>query len=384
MDGRKIARILLVVFCFLLLTAVFQFKVKGEMVDFEVNYKAAKRFQMGETLYRSEDGHYQFKYSPFSAFLYLPLSLLPLAAAKAVWFGLILASSIGIFYLSLKLIKPEAGAFRACLWLPPLILAKFFFRELELGQINALLTFLLVLMVRLAWKEVDSTRRQEWTAGFTWGAAIALKPYALIFFPYFALKKKWKLWGAGLVFLAFSLLSPALFYGIKGTLTVHREWQETLSLSTPLLFTSQDNISLTGFFHKWIGNSREALPASLLAIALVALFFILLMAKGRGMRQPHLLESFLLLFLIPLISPLGWDYTLLSSAPAVMLLIRHFDKFPRGGRLFLGLNFVIIALSLYDILGKNFYAAFMGWSIPTVNFFVLAGYLGYLRLKKYA
>ena len=66
------------------------------MADFEVNYKAGGRLLAGETLYRTADEHWQFKYSPFSALVYLPLSLLPLPAAKAIWFFLVAAAIVAI------------------------------------------------------------------------------------------------------------------------------------------------------------------------------------------------------------------------------------------------------------------------------------------------
>src|SRR4030043_2477008 len=87
-----------------LLCLAFAFRAKVEMSDFEVNYKAGQRLRSGETLYRPTDGHWQFKYLPFSAFLYLPLTLLPLSWAKAVWFGAIVLASVMIFTISSQLI----------------------------------------------------------------------------------------------------------------------------------------------------------------------------------------------------------------------------------------------------------------------------------------
>jgi hypothetical protein len=88
--------------------------------------------------------------------------------------------------------------------------------------------------------------------------------------------------------------------------------------------------------------------------------------------------------LIPLISPLGWDYTLLSAAPMTMLLLANFGKFPWIGRLLLCCNWAVIALSLYDLLGKELYARFMSWSVITVDFFVVIGCLAFLRIKGHA
>jgi hypothetical protein len=88
-----------------------------------------------------------------------------------------------------------------------------------------------------------------------------------------------------------------------------------------------------------------------------------------------------LLILIPLISPLGWDYTLLSSAPGIILILHHFSKFPRLLRPALVAGLATVGLSLYDIMGRKNYAAFMSWSVITLIFLLLLGYLSYLRFK---
>ena len=111
------------------------------MRDFEVNYTAGKRLRAGDSLYQTSDGHYMFKYFPSSALLYIPLSLLPLPAAKALWFALTVLSTVAVFVLSKRIVwEGKAAAPWYLLAIPPLVLAKFFVVEIKLGQINALVT----------------------------------------------------------------------------------------------------------------------------------------------------------------------------------------------------------------------------------------------------
>lgn len=370
--------LLLVSFCL-----IFLLRVKNEMVDFEVNYQAAKRLRLGETLYRASDGHYQFKYMPFSAFLYLPLSLLPLSVAKGMWYGISLVSLALVFFLALRLLHLDKKKSLTIGFLSFLILARYFFRELQLGQINALITFLLLLMVSLLVRGKSLGRRQA-GSGILLGLSTALKPYAAIFFPYFIIRKKGLALTSGIIVLIVALLAPSFFYGLEGNFKVLGEWQSSLRASTPSLFSSQDNISLIGFFTKWTSRQNLSLTLYLLALAVLGgLVFSLLLVKVKT-PQPEILDGFLLLGLIPLISPLGWDYTLLSSAPAVMLILAHFDKYRPIWKAFLGLNFAIIAFSLFDLMGRESYASFMSWSVITVNFLVLIGFLAYLRIKGHA
>jgi len=62
----------LMILALLASAGMFLVRVQREMVDFQVNYEAGQRIRGGETLYRIEDGHYQFKYPPFSSFLIRP------------------------------------------------------------------------------------------------------------------------------------------------------------------------------------------------------------------------------------------------------------------------------------------------------------------------
>jgi hypothetical protein len=353
------------------------------MKDFEVNYQAAKRLRLGETLYRVSDGHYQFKYMPFSSFFYLPLALLPLSLAKGIWYGSVLLFFGLIFFLSLKLNHPDKKKSFTIGLLSFLILARYFLRELQLGQINALITFLLLMMAWMLVQENGLQRRQV-GSGLFWGLATALKPYSAIFFPYFVLRKKGLALASGIIVLILALLAPSLFYGLDGNFKVLNEWQSSLRASTPSLFSSQDNISLIGLFMKWTERQNLSYAFYLIVLAVLGSLVLFLLLRKAKISEPLLLECFLLLALIPLISPLGWDYTLLSSAPAVMLILNHFDKYRPFWKAFLCLNFAVIALSLYDLMGRELYASFMSWSVITINFLILIGYLAYLRIKGYA
>lgn len=361
---------------------VFHFKIKDEMGDFEVNYNAGKRLRWAETLYRFDDGHYMFKYLPSSAFLYLPLSFLPLDVAKAVWYYLILAAVVLILSLSYRLLS-NGNKSVYLLLLPLFILAKFYLRELKLGQINAFVTVVLLLMI---WNLLPDTQkkssRKDIRVGFLWGLGVAMKPYAVVFLPYLVIKQKWRALLSGFVFLGLALLSPAVFYGLKGNFIVLQEWYSTLSKSTPGLLASADNISIIAFFTKWMGHTGQSMMLSTAVILTMAILVLVLIMKGKDIPRAHVLECALLLLLIPLVSPLGWDYTLLMSTLAIMLIIQKFTIYSKLWRTILIINFALIFFLTYDLLGRELYITIMLWSIPTVNFLILGGYLVYLRFKK--
>lgn len=384
--NRPLTLTITIFFLLAILTGIFFFfRMHENMVDFSVNYEAGKRLRWGETLYRVADEHYMFKYLPFAAVIYLPLSYLDPAAAKGVWFLIVASSIIGIFYLSLKLLPAVSIKSWLLVSATFLILGRFFFRELYLGQINAVITILLLFMLRLQCSDKESqSKSHNLYSGLIWGLAILLKPYAVIFFPYFLVKKKWSVLFSGAAFCLIGFFVPALYYGFKGNLIVIQEWANSLSQSTPGLFTSQDNVSLIALFVKWTGKQALSLALAGLIIAILAGSILFLIKTGKYMKHSQVLEGILLMMLIPLISPLGWDYTFLMAAPGVMLLLNYFHYFSRNGKVLLIINYFVITFLFYDLMGEKLYAQFMSWSIITINFIVLVGFLFYLRLKKIA
>jgi hypothetical protein len=135
---------------------------------------------------------------------------------------------------------------------------------------------------------------------------------------------------------------------------------------------------------KWMHGSPAASLVYGAGVAILAGLTLLFFRGGRTLPRAAVAESALLLVFIPLISPLGWDYTFLSTFTAVVLIADRRTVFPKAARFLLAGNFLIIALALYDILGRRLYAAFMARSFTTLNFLIVVGALFYLRAKKAA
>jgi hypothetical protein len=199
--------------------------------------------------------------------------------------------------------------------------------------------------------------------------------------PYLVLKRAWLSAVSAVAFLAVALALPSIFYGFSGNLEVLGEWAAALSASTPLLLTSNDNVSVLAFFSKWTTNPTLTWALTGGVLASLGALLVAAIVQGRNAGGTAALEGAMLLVLIPLASPLGWDYTFLMSALAVTLLVNYFFRFPVPARIVLAANFAIIALALSDLLGRPAYSTFMQWSVTTVNFVVVMGYLAYLRFR---
>lgn len=372
-------KILLIILVFLFFLLIYQFFVKKDMTDFGVCYKAGKRIVKGEMLYQISDGHLQFKYLPASAVIFSVLTLFPFEMAKLLWYFIELFLLFLCLTISYDLLPEKHKKKGLVVVLTFLVLLKFIGREMELGQVNVLIAFFLIMMVKAL------VERKEWQVGSLWGFSLIFKPYALVFLPYFILKKKIKTLTSGLGILGVSFVLPVFFYGFKQSFFVLKEWQRTLSLSTPALLDHYDNSSVYAFFLKNLPADKGewAWILSLCTAALIGFFLLWMMHSGRKLRvtQPEVLESSFLFIMIPFFSPLSWHYNYLYAILAVVFLVNWIDKFSPAMKYILIANFICIGASLREILGKGMFRFYTQHSLVVVSFLILLFYLFYSRIK---
>ena len=356
--------------------------VKRDMSDFGVCYRNGERILAGETLYRVSDGHLQYKYAPVSALFYSGLALLPYPAAKIVWYYLELILLFGGFWIGYRILPQRKKGPWFAVGLGIAALAKLIGREIELGQVNILIIFLLMAMIAAFLQKKDG-----W-AGAAWAASLVFKPYALVFLPYFILKKRWKLvgWGAGV--LAAGLALPILTFGVRGNFIVLQEWFTTLSKSTPGLMAVGDNASLYALVWKLLpGDQPGAAKIIWLMFGLAAaVAFLWMMRAGRKSSIPafEVLEASFLMVLIPFLSPLGWFYNYLYALPAVLLVLGRWPDIPRVWKYVLAADLIIIGATLREVLGVVLFRFYTHNSLIALNFLMLLAGLAALRARRIA
>ncbi len=373
---RKLLIVVLVLLFFFLL---YHYFVKKDMTDFGVCYKGGKRIVRGEMLYQYSDGHLQYKYSPVSAAVFAILTLFPYEAAKLLWYFMELYLLFLCFSFSYDVLLFKHRKKGLVLILSFFVLLKFLGREIELGQINIFMTFLLIIMVKALLEKKDVH------AGMFWGFSLFFKPYALVFLPYFLLKKRIKLAFSGIGTVVVGFILPVFFYGFNQYALVLREWQRSLSLSTPPLLDHYDNGSLYSFFLKNLPADRGEW-AWILSIGMAfligfALLWMMQSGKKKGVIKPEVLESSFLFILIPLFSPLAWYYNYLYSILAVVFLMNVIQKFPPVMKYVLIANFVCIGASLREVLGKGGFRFYTQHSLVVISFLIMLFYLFYSRVK---
>lgn len=360
-----------------LAAALLAFRVTSKMPDFEVYWRAGGRALAAEPLYRIQDEHYQLKYLPAFAVLAIPVSLVPLPAAKTLW----LVASAGLIGVLLAL----SGALLPDRRKPPglliaitvAVMAKFYAHELVLGQVNLLLAVSVLAAVHLL-------GRHEAAAGLLIALAVVIKPYAVVFVPWLGALRAWRTLVAALAGIGAALLLPAAFYGVAGTIALHRDWWTTVTSSTAPNLLNPDNVSLAAMSAKWIGPGAPARTlAAVCALGLLGVA-VTAVAARRPVAAPMGLEAALLLTSMPLLSPQGWDYVFLVSTPAVMYAVNYDRALSGPIRTLTWTALCIIGFSIYDVIGRRAYAAFMALSVISVCYLILIGTLLTLRLRRTA
>ena len=132
---------------------------------------------------------------------------------------------------------------------------------------------------------------------------------------------------------------------------------------------------------KWIGIGAPATALATLttgaALGLVATVWV----RRREVANPDYLEFALLLLLIPLLSPQGWDYVLLLGTPAVVCLLDRWSEVSREWKVATAVSLVLMGLTIFDVMGRTLYARFMAMSIVSVAALGAAVALTHLRWK---
>jgi hypothetical protein len=370
----------LVLFLAAAAVASYQIRIRYDLTDFGVCYQAGGRFSAGESLYRNSDGHLQFKYSPLAAMVYAPLAGLPWNTAKFIWFLVMLGCLGGIFFLIVRILPGQGPPAAWTIGWSMLVWLKYVAREIELGQVN-----LIILLLLLGLLQALSTGHER-ASGVFWAASLFIKPYAVVFLPYFLLKRKWAAVATGLGTILLGLLLPIINFGWAGNWSLLREWGRTLSKSTPGLLAVGDNASLYAFFAKWLGSSQttQALAIGGIATAVIAGMIFWMMQTGRRARieKVEIAEVAVLMMLIPMLSPLGWNYNYLYALPAAALVLHLFGRFSLPLRAAVIVNFILIGATLQEIMGRTAFRYYTARSLIVPSGLFILGVLFLARRRR--
>jgi hypothetical protein len=367
------------VFLLLVTAAYVALRSKRDMDDVLVYRTAGLRAMDAAPLYRPDDGHYQFKYLPAFALAMAPVALVPEEVMKPIWFA---ASA----WLVLIFVTRAAGGvpaplrpFQTVFWLTALVTAKFWVLELIHGQTNVLLGVVLLAALRAA------RNGRPLAAGALAGAAVFVKPYALITIPWLVVAAgPSSVVSAGAV-IAAGLLLPAATYGWHGNLAELHGWLSTVTETTAPNLLVAENISFATMWAKWLGPGDTATHLALATSVVAAIAAATVIAVRRRVpSDPAYLEFALLMVLVPLVSPQGWDYVLLVAAPAYACAL---DRWPAQPALWRAATLAAIALTsfaIFDLWGRTLYMLIVHSAAVSLGAMLLATILIGLRARRLA
>ena len=357
---------------------IFDVRIRRSMVDFGVYRVAAGRALAAEPLYREEDGHYKFKYLPVFAMAMAPVAWLEPRTAKALWFGLTIGLLAAFVRWSVYALPDRRRSEAALMIVTVVLMAKFYGHELTLGQSNILLgTVIIAGLLAIGAGRVR-------LGGALFGVAVFVKPYAIILLPWLAFTCGAAAALVSLAVVVAGLLAPAAVYGWTGNLELLVAWYHTVVGSTASTLVGGDSISVASMWGKWLGVGTAAtLLAAISAVAMVGLA-VAVWLERRLVTSPDYLEIAMLMVLVPLLSPQGWDYVLLLSTPAVVCLLDRWSDLGPGWRGLVAVSLAVMGLTIYDVLGRTLYFQFMALSVVSVCAILVVVALAHVRWRALA
>jgi hypothetical protein len=244
---------------------------------------------------------------PHAHLLYLPLTLLSPSLALLVWCvssGTCLWASIRIILrqIDLKLSREQIE------WT---VLGLLAFTGMSTAVITGHVSFLLMLVITLAWRDARAGR---WSRAGAWlGLGMSVKPFLLIFVPYLALKGRWRALAAVGLAVGAAFMVGLMVFGPAN----HRSWLRVLAQAESWAWLPM-NASLFGYMSRALKKNPgfssiiELQPGLLqtiwLVLAIPAGLFSLWRACADSTSQSRDRAFGILLVSALILSPLGWTY----------------------------------------------------------------------------
>ena len=342
--------------------------------DFGVYYKTGARVISGAPIYDPNDfTKLSYKYSPVFAFLFVPLSLVPLKVAQTVWFAVNFLLTVALPPLAYALLTSPAERASAKpdhrLWVSVLALAlasRYLLLNATAGQVVALQLALMLAGVLLV------ERDRAAAGGALLGLAILVKISPVLLLGHLLLRRRWSAIGWTILATAGWALVPALRYGFVENVRLHLEWldfiqagntldqlvrsqnQSMLSLLTRLVVETPYRINLIALPIERVTPFYGPVIFGGFALLLVALHVWLRRAPGPAQDARANVSLVAILIYMTISAPLAWRYNYLTIlVPWVFVA----DRLLRGQRTrrtwaIAILSVALGALTTRDVLGK--------------------------------
>ncbi|NOU48154.1 MAG: DUF2029 domain-containing protein [Bacteroidales bacterium] len=330
-----------IVFSFLFFLAFFilqNINHRFQLHDFKVYYLASNAFLYGDQVYNIPHGLSTdfFKYSPFSLFLFIPVSLLPFAWAKILHFillcGFISFTIIYItgfvrshFYPGLSLKVQKKAQFLLML----ICILQFYF-ELHLGNVNIIL--LLIVLTALT----SILNNNQGISGILLAIAVLLKPHFLLLLPLLLLRKKYHTILYFSISIISGLLFPTLFIGLSKNIFLHQEWFTTMMNHNETMIEGLDTVY--SLIYRVLSQVVQFKPGALFSMIIFAVIYVgfclmvlknILAEKSKTLtvtgENNFIFEYFVILALIPNLTITDFEHFMFSLPLIAFIVMQLFN-----------------------------------------------------------
>ena len=300
--------------------------------DFKVYYGAAENLKNGADIYGSAFGLGSgfFKYSPFAAMIFIPLTFLNYFFAEIFFCFLIFIATFYIFkWLMKNMLSNEKNTFLIPFF-TLLVCAVHFQRELHLGNINLILIALLLFIFELI------KSKKSFSAAIIYALVIAIKPHFIILLPLFLLRKKWKFSAFSICIFVVLLHLPILLVGFAKNGLLFHHWIAAMISHNKASEGNEQTIYFIfqHYFLKPLSIQNNSF-FNLILLGIVALLISFAVIKNlRNERtQPELsernfcLEYLMLIAIVPNLVITDTNH-FLFCIPIIFILINHLFSKP--------------------------------------------------------
>ena len=357
--------------------------------DFEVYYRSAERLLSGDSLYRIQsDGHYIFKYSPVSALLFIPFTLLPFGIAKYFFWIFV----TGISCLGYKILFELVGGWlhrsgsrmiNSVMMTLILVSAIHFLRELHLGQINFILLCIYLLVIKLI------SRSNSLFAGVFLALTVFIKPFSLIYLPYLILKKKFKTGLSFFLSVAVLTVLPVVFYGsFQQLYGEYFAWfyEIGVELSNKKDLMMDGNLTIFSILARYTpfhylsqvvtGGTYRLIILALLGLLILYVFWL------NSTKKDHVVSDMILLTgLMPLIA-----YTSANAfcfvVPVICSILMSWPKIGKIQKLFSVTGLLLYGGNFAEIIGRQNSQSFDNLSLLSIGTVLLISVYISIIIKK--
>lgn len=391
LNNKRLVIFLFIFFFGFMLVRYIQRVPKRNYCDFRVYHHTAQNFLAGNEIYnRDSEAITTFRYSPFFAFVFSPLGLLPIKVAAAIFFLINFLATLALFWMIRKILVNEPLSDREGIMLY-LLSFVFAFRLILLnwdtGQVVIVMAMLVIVSLYCL------LQGKNLGAGALLSAAILVKYTPVIFIPYLILRKKYKAAVWTVVFLGVWLLLPALFVGIQNNFSYLSSWIPSIVRDSLDNFSYYDynNYSIFSIVLRFIRGLGEMNIIDLsfrfsmwIAYIVLGFFYSLALLPRRG-KDTFKIDCALLFIFMAFFNPNAWLLNYVTLILPCFLLVHYLIRVRLNDKFVLTcliLSFIFIYLFSRGLGGAEFKYFGSKISEGTIAAFFLMGALVKLKFSK--